>query len=582
MQCKHFLTGLVLLLSIPSFAAAQSADPDAPATTIYSHSDIVVVDVTVTDGQQNPVHQLTAGDFKLLEDGHLQTVKNFEEHSTPTTPPPIAPIPKLDEGTYTNYTPAPATGPLTILLLDTLNTYPRDQITVRNQLLKYLKEAKPGTEIEIFRLGTRLQLIKGFTTDIDELRTIMEKEKPNTSPLLDEGVSGMAFGNGQMKTEGSAITERIRIRYTLDDFNLLGRYLSSLQGRKNLIWFSESFPLHIIGDGVPESMLSDELRDTEALLTRGQVAVYPVDALGFRSDWTYDASIDNGPVSLGSTSAINSSHNGFTHDTVEAHNTMGEIAEATGGKAFIDTNDLSGAVEKVVAAGANYYTITYVPTNSAQNGYYRKIKVEVARKGVSLAYRRGYYSYDLNAQKHTNPAKEKTDDTGPEGAPYDALNAGMMRGAPAPTEIMLLVNARPSTADAESVAAPGNKVEAKVKGPFRRYTVSYNVAADNLSCPATPDGIHHCSLEILALVYDSYRGLVNTQINGVKLSIPPARYDSVLNHGLQFKQEISVPTEDGTYFLRTGVRDVTSGRVGAIEFPLSEVAKLTPVSATHP
>jgi len=56
----------------------------------------------------------------------------------------------------------------------------------------------------------------------------------------------------------------------------------------------------------------------------------------------------------------------------------------------------------------------------------------------------------------------------------------------------------------------------------------------------------------------------------------------VLNHGLQFKQEISVPTEDGTYFLRTGVRDVTSGRVGAIEFPLSEVAKLTPVSATHP
>ena len=581
MRRMYFLPGLVFLLSLPSLAPAQS-DTTVPQTTIHARSDLVVVDVTVTDGQQNPVHHLSAGDFKIFEDGHLQTVKNFEEHTAPTAPPPITPIPKLDEGTYTNYTPAPASGPLTILLLDTLNTYPRDQITVRNQLLKYLKEAKPGTEIEIFRLGTRLQLIKGFTTDIDELRTIMEKEKPDTSPLLDEGVSGMAFGNGGMKTEGSKIAERIRIRYTLDDFNLLGRYLSSLQGRKNLIWFSESFPLHIIGDGVPESMLSDELRDTEALLTRSQVAVYPVDALGFRSDWTYDASIDNGHVSLGSTSAINSSHNGFTHDTFEAHSTMGEIADATGGKAFIDTNDLAGAVEKVIAAGANYYTITYVPTNPAQNGYYRKIKVEVARKGVSLAYRRGYYSYDLAAQKHASPAKAATDDTGPEGVPYDALNAAMMRGAPAPTEIMLLVNARPSAPAPEPSAAPGNKVEDKVKGPFRRYTVRYNVAADNLVCPETPDGIHHCSLEILALVYDSYRGLVNTQINGVKLAIPPARYSDVLNHGLQFKQEISVPTQDGTYYLRTGVRDVTSGRVGAVELPVAEAAKLTPVSATQP
>jgi VWFA-related protein len=435
-------------------------------------------------------------------------------------------------------------------------------------------------------LGTSLQLIKGFTTDIDELRTVMEKAKPNTSPLLDSGESPMAFGGGAgMHTEGSSITDRLRIRYTLDDFNLLGRYLSSLQGRKNLIWFSASFPLHInvdpTGEGhsLPESIFLDEMRDTEALLSRSQVAVYPVDALGLRSDPSYDASVDDG---MSSTGAITYSHKAFTHNYFEAQNTMGEIAEGTGGKAFINSNDLTGAVEKVVAAGANYYTITYVPTNSAQNGYYRKIKVEVARKGVSLAYRRGYYSYDLNAQKHTNPAKEKTDDTGPEGAPYDALNAAMMRGAPAPTEIMLLVNARPSTADAESVAAPGNKVEAKVKGPFRRYTVSYNVAADNLSCPATPDGIHHCSLEILALVYDSYRGLVNTQINGVKLSIPPARYDSVLNHGLQFKQEISVPTEDGTYFLRTGVRDVTSGRVGAVELPVAEAAKLTPVALTRP
>jgi hypothetical protein len=168
MSRLNLLAFTLLLPSFSMLAAAQS-DSAAPTTTIYTSSDIVVVDVTVTDGQQNPVHHLTAGDFKILEDGHLQTVKNFEEHSTPTTPPPITPIPKLEPGTYTNFTPAPASGPLTILLLDTLNTEKEDQIYVRNQLLKYLKEAKPGTEIAIFRLGTSLQLIKGFTTDIDEV-----------------------------------------------------------------------------------------------------------------------------------------------------------------------------------------------------------------------------------------------------------------------------------------------------------------------------------------------------------------------------------------------------------------------------
>ena len=121
-----------------------------------------------------------------------------------------------------------------------------------------------------------------------------------------------------------------------------------------------------------------------------------------------------------------------------------------------------------------------------------------------------------------------------------------------------------------------------MKGPFRRYTVRYNVAAGNLDCAATPDGMHHCSLQILALVYDSYRGLVNTQINGVKLSIPPARYESILSHGIELKQEISVPVEDGPCFIRAGVKDVTSGRIGAVELPVAEPAKLTPVSATHP
>ena len=94
MRCMYFLPGLVLLLSFPSFAVAQSAEA-VPATTIHARSNLVVVDVTVLDAQQIPVHSLTANDFKVFEDGHLQTVKDFEEHSNGTEQSPVTPLLKL-------------------------------------------------------------------------------------------------------------------------------------------------------------------------------------------------------------------------------------------------------------------------------------------------------------------------------------------------------------------------------------------------------------------------------------------------------------------------------------------------------
>jgi hypothetical protein len=62
-----------------------------------------------------------------------------------------------------------------------------------------------------------------------------------------------------------------------------------MSGRKNLIWFSGSFPLNILPD--PEQAVfgvnpfsvddfQDDVRATTSLLSRAQVAVYPIDARG--------------------------------------------------------------------------------------------------------------------------------------------------------------------------------------------------------------------------------------------------------------------------------------------------------------
>ncbi len=134
------------------------------------------MDVVASDSQQNPVHQLTAADFTVLEDGKPQTVKSFEEHAT-GTPAPLPPPPKLDPGIFTNYSVAPANGALNILLLDKLNTPMDAQSVVRDQVLKYLKEVPPGTRIAIFSLTTNLSLLQGFTTNPEVLRALVEGKR---------------------------------------------------------------------------------------------------------------------------------------------------------------------------------------------------------------------------------------------------------------------------------------------------------------------------------------------------------------------------------------------------------------------
>jgi hypothetical protein len=58
--------------------------------------------------------------------------------------------------------------------------------------------------------------------------------------------------------------------------------------------------------------------------------------------------------------------------------------------------------------------------------------------------------------------------------------------------------------------------------------------------------------------------------------IEEARYQTIMAEGVQFKQEISVPVK-GDSFLRIGVEDLATNRVGVVEVPVAMVAKLKPL-----
>ena len=595
------------LVLIPVDAAGQSAQAaqQQPETTLHANTDLVLVDVTVNDAQQNAIHHLTAADFTVLEDGKPQTVKVFEEHAA-GPPVPLSPAPKFAPGMFSNFTGAPETGALNILLFDKLNTPMNAQTEVRDQVLKFLKEAPSGTRMAIFSLTTGLKLLQGFTSDPELLRALVLGKKGNqgASPLMNDAMNGDqpgaddpmvdnltdTMGNDpdfatvlanlqQFEAEQQSFQLQLRARYTLDALNQLARYMSNLPGRKNLIWFSGSFPVSILPDPDLQNPFNvvasaeDEFRETVDLLSRSQVAVYPIDARGLMTEPMLDAS-NSGKAYASNPSAYGKNAAKFFQQTSEEHGTMDQMALATGGKAFVNTNDLKNAIEKAIDTGSNYYTLAYTPANRNWNGAFRKIEVKLDRPNVTLAYRRGYFAEDPLGQAHRNaPQNAKAG-----AADYSAIRTAMLRGGPDPTELIFVASVRPTSAESEVAIVQSNQASKKLSGPYRRYSVIFLTNPREVNWTPTPDGVHHCSLEFLTFLYDADGQLVNMQTNGIGANIPADKFSLLLKQNLQYRQEISVPAK-GEYYLRLGMRDAGTDRVGALELPVAAVAKLPPLSA---
>jgi VWFA-related protein len=610
------LLGFLLALPMLAQTTQQAAPPPPPAagaTVLQAGTQLVVVDVVVEDHNGNPVHGLKAEDFQLIEDKAQQSIRHFEEHSTLNPPPPRPQLPKLPPGTYTDYTPVAPSGALNILLLDALNTPMKDQSFVRNQLQDYVKHADPGTRIAIFGLSTNLIMLQGFTSDPATLKDVIDhKLIPRASHLLDDPVSGgegvqmsdsidtsapgmaeLAANLQQFEAQMSAMQTNLRLEYTLDAFNTLAHYLAAFPGRKNLIWFSGSFPLNILPDGnlldpfAVTQLDEEEFRETTNLLTKAQVAVYPVDARGLMVAPMFSAS-NSGAKYAHNPSAFSNDVAKFGASQAAEHGTMNLMAEDTGGRAFYNTNGLAQAVTKAVREGSNYYTLTYTPTNRKHNGGYRSIRVDLTPSQAAnrqLSYRHGYYDEDpaLAAAKKTNPNADTATTTEAAASSMRAgsayARAAMARGAPTPQDLLFKVRVLPASATAETTLAPNNNLDplTPAKGPFHRFAVDYVALPNELTTTLQPDGTRIAEVAFLVNVYDRAGRMLNTTGRSFKLTLKPDFYATFMKTPLQCHLEVSVPDRAETY-LRVAVEDLAANRFGVVELPTADVAHLAVVS----
>ena len=521
----------------------------------------------------------------------------------------------------------PSNSAINIILIDALNTPQADQSYLHDQLLKFVRTQPPGYPTAIFGLSNGLYMLQGVTSDPRVLEAVIAaKTSPQKSALLENSLlgngdttltenaamaaaGGDAFSSSLANLQGFENTvnlfkTEVRAQTTLQALNTLARYVASIPGRKNLIWFSGAFPINPVpnpstptgsnasggttlmsGSVDSQSGLNNfaadenQFRQTTNLLARAQVAVYPIDARGLFSISSMDAATPGTQYarSAGSSGGAGNDLAQFTATTAAEHEVMKVMAHDTGGEAYYNANNLAKFANEAMQNGAFYYTITYTPSDTKWNGKYRDIVVNTEGQKFNLSYRRGYYADDPDEGNRRHEASALLPAHSAAGA------AAMLRGAPTPTQLLISARINPLSDGSEMLLAPQNVLDEPAKatatGPFRRYRVDTVVDTTDLTATEQPDGTRHIKAAFVIFVYDLKGQRINRVTNVIEANVTPENYARLVKAGLATRQEISVPVKTTT-FLRVGVQDLISGKVGALELATSSVAKLPLVAAT--
>lgn len=581
----------ILLLTFFAFSLrAQDSSPANASSknppTFRANSRLVQVDVVALDANGRPVPGLKASDFKVSEDGKPQQVRSFDTHEVKRNPEPAKPF-HLPPHQYTNVPEQEPSGPLTVVLFDTLNTPANDQSAARRHMLEFLKTLPPGQTTSLFTLGTRLRMIQSFTGKSEVLVAAATKLLSSPSLLLsteadrqrqeddliyrERMIAPAASGGGggasnvqmassldplaaatQKLRDAFAEQERIattqRVGITLESMGELAGMLRGYPGRKNLLWLSAAFPFSF----GPNPFMRTEERDsgrfdtaihqTTTLLSAAQVAVYPIDVSGVRTQGVDLSSTGEGTRGVDALTGVSRLNTAFARqmqEETDAHATMDEIAEPTGGKAYYGTNDLKTAMQRSVDQGSSYYTLAYVPQSQDWNGKFRRIDVKLPRGGYRLQYRRGYFALPE-----------------PEHSPEESTRklAGALRpDMPDSTALFIKAEVLPPDARHQSVR------------------VTYLINPQQVTFTDTQDGRKHAFIDLLAVVWDKNGKDVGHAADTLDATVNMDQYRKILRTGLQAAQEIPVKT--GASRARVGAVDRLSQQVGTIDVRLDGGAK---------
>jgi VWFA-related protein len=546
----------ICLFALPADSLfAQTAPVEGSSAQLTLNVRTTVEDVVVMDKNGKAVPDLRQQDFQVLENGRSQVITFFEPNFA--IPEAAAAPSALPANTFTNVSAAPPNNVTNVLLLDALNTWPEDRMYAQVQMVKYLASLPPDLRIGVFTLDSeKFHMIWGFNQDSSALRAAIAKFTAKHSRSSSHSTSAQAQAEQQelmeavgavrqtakdqrddrlgesadalqhfLKKGAGILDSHDQILTTMNALQALAHYLAGIPGRKNLFWLVGDFPL------------CNGCGETRDLLAKAGVSVYPIDAHGVDSD------MGLGPQA-------------FMHQVSTRLIDTETWAEETGGKAYHE-NDIHQEIADAVDHGSRYYTLAYVPSDHKEVGRERKVEVKVLSGDYKVFYRKSYFEQ--------TPKESTKASAAPPRSPLLAL---MGRGMPNISEIPYRLKVVP-TALQPKTGAPRAGGNAQLSGKLTRYRVVFQLQASGLSLVKGADGARRKALELALVVYSHDGKPLHWESRNIELVIKPDQWDRAASEGVSFHQEIDAPA--GDVYLRTGVYDSSSNKMGTLEIPLSAV-----------
>jgi VWFA-related protein len=399
---------VVLTLCLAFIALAAARAQDRPAQPGFrTGTELIRVDFTVTDKAGRPMPGLTAKDVSVREDGKEQAIVAFDAFAS--NDGTIAPAAARGgtPGASPARSVATSSDASTVLLVDDAHLTAEQAARVRPALkgllttigrrsgsLMLVSPASKLSQLAILPtaaesllpavdriVGTRVEERTTFPVADAEALAIAKRDNPTIARVAARFVT-LNSELSKDQAETIAIERGIQVahdavvrRDTMYDGALVCLdWLGSRPGRHSLI---------VVSGGFPTDENDSKYYDVVTRSLRVNAPIHFLDARGLSGFNRYH-DVEFSPL------LSREADDGPFGRWQAAEGTMG-LAIDTGGLIVDNTNNMEKGLDQLLDTMTAYYVLAYQPPPHDKPGY-RKIKVEVRGKGVTVRARRGYYA----------------------------------------------------------------------------------------------------------------------------------------------------------------------------------------------
>src|SRR6266404_5979837 len=532
-EVKILMKRLILLTAVTLFA--QEA-------TFKSETKLVIVDLTVRDKSGRPITNLTKDKIELYEDGVRQEVRVFElqklngELLTPmsfasTTPRTIEEKVAVAKGPVVPAVNNPIRYQdrrLLCMLFDFTSMQPPEQLRAQEAAIKFLETQMTSSDlVEIMTYNAKLKVVEEWTDDRERLIATLRKfSLGEGADLADMAATEADEGDDS----GSFVADET-------EFNIFNtdRKLSALEdAAKKLGMFPEKKALIYFSSGIGKTGVENQsqIKATTNAANRANVSFYPIDARGLvATPPGGDASVAS-PRGTGILSG--SKQQGLRNSFNNSQETLVTIASDTGGKAMIDTNDLTMGIRQAQDDINSYYILGYYGKNTAEDGKYRRIEVKLVDKTLQakLDFRKGYYASKVFAKFNASDKERQLEEALTLGDPVNDL--------PLAIEVDYFRVAKDRYFVPISVKIPGSAVGLTKKRDKQT-----------------------AELDFIGQVRDASGKLISGVRDNIKVKLDEASAAQIGRRHLQYDAGLTLGP--GAYSLRFLARENLSGKMGTFE-----------------